>query len=238
MKNPKKAWKGKRLLRVRAKRLLKGLPKKMLNSLLRFFASKRLDDQNLTRVILGLGNPGRRYQATRHNFGVMVLGDLLRRRHLTFLPGRGSFEGSRVSSPGGDVLLVRPTTFMNHSGRAALEIRDRTGISADRFLVLCDDLDLPLGRIRLKQGGGSGGHRGLESLIRELQSEDFLRLRIGIGRPPEGVEVSDYVLSAFDGEELDRGRRIVESAADAVEMFLAEGLEKTAMRFNPLMIES
>ncbi len=155
---------------------------------------------------------------------------------MRFEPGKGSFEGVRLEESFGKALLALPSTFMNRSGVAGREICDLSGLDPGRCLVVLDDLDLPVGRLRFRAGGGSGGHRGLESLIYEWSREDFPRLRLGIGRPESG-EIPDFVLSPFPEEDLDRVNRIVEAAADAVLFYLEFGLERAASRFNSLNID-
>jgi len=185
---------------------------------------------------MGLGNPGRRYAATRHNIGARVLTALALGRGLDFHAGRGSFEAARMGFPGGEALLVLPTTFMNRSGIAGRELCELSGLQPDRILVLLDDLDLPLGRIRFRSDGSSGGHRGLGSLIHEWGRDDFPRLKLGIGRPEAG-SVHDHVLGEFREQDLDRVGRIVEAAAEAILVYLENGLERAANRFNSLDIE-
>ena len=208
----------------------------MISSLLRLFRRRSLDYAGLRHIVMGLGNPGRRYAATRHNIGARVLSELAREDGLDFLPGRGDFEGARLKGASWQALLVLPHTFMNRSGRAGVRVTELSGLSPERVLIVLDDLDLPLGRLRFRSGGGSGGHKGLESLIYEWGRDDFPRLRIGIGRPDEG-EIPNYVLSAFPEEDLDRVHRIVEAAAEAVRYYLGNGLERAASRFNSMNIE-
>jgi len=166
----------------------------------------------------------------------MALAALARREGIDFLPGRGDFQGSRLSGPDLQALLVLPTTFMNRSGVAGRQVAELTGLGADRILVILDDLDLPLGRLRFRRGGSSGGHRGLESLIVEWGSSDFPRLRLGIGRP-EGASVSDYVLEPFPDEDQPKVDRVVEVAAEAIRFYLESGLEEAAGRYNALQVD-
>lgn len=208
----------------------------MRKRLLSFFSRSSLSLDDLDKVILGLGNPGRRYAATRHNVGANAVLTLAARRGLRMLPGKGAYRGVRTPCEGGEALLALSSTFMNRSGRAGLELAEATGLAPGNFLVLLDDLDLPLGKLRFRAGGGTGGHRGLESLTALWGDDNFPRLRIGIGRP-EGCEVTEHVLSPFPEEDLDRVGRILEAAADAVSAFLDIGLERAANRFNTLKID-
>ena len=204
--------------------------------ILNLFRRSRLRYEDLDHLVLGLNNPGRRYAATRHNIGARVLARLVERESLSFHPGRGAFKGTRLKGTFGEALLALPTTFMNRSGIAGRELLGLTGLDTVQALAVFDDLDLPLGRIRFRASGGSGGHRGLESLIYEWGREDFPRLRVGIGRPESG-DIPDFVLAPFKEEDLDRVGRIVDAAADSVRFYLESGLERAANRFNSLIIE-
>jgi len=222
----------------------------------RHFTASALDYTGLSGIVLGLGNPGRRYAATRHNLGWLVVECLARRAGLALRPGRGDFHAARWQGPAGAVLLVTPTTFMNRSGEAARQLGALTGLAPARWLVIADDLDLPLGRLRLRARGGPGGHNGLASLIETWGDEGFARLRLGIGRPSaagpgadrpanggqapqpgqgEGDTVA-HVLGGFTAAEAPRAAALIEAAADAVTLVLAEGLERAAGRVNGLIV--
>ena len=178
-------------------------------------------------MIVGLGNPGRRYAHTRHNVGFDVL-DILAKRRKTRILGRqcralvGKFE-----SHGEQILLAKPQTFMNDSGDAVGQLVRRHKLEPDAVLVVCDDLDLPLGKIRIRLQGSSGGHKGMNSIVKHLHSTGFPRMRIGIGRSGDAI---DHVLSRFNRKE----RKIIDptlvQAADALDMILEEGIE-AAMNF-------
>lgn len=200
----------------------------------RLVASRGPSTRGLRHVVLGLGNPGSRHAATRHNAGFMVLDRLAERERLRFAPGRGDFVAARWSAPGGPALLAKPDTFMNDSGRAGEQLARQTGLAPADFLVVVDDIDLPLGRLRLRPRGGSGGHRGLASLLAHWGDGEFPRLRLGVG--PAVGDAADHVLAPFAREELDTVRKMVEAAADAVRGFLAEGLETAMNRTNSLSI--
>ena len=169
---------------------------------------------------MGLGNPGRSYERTRHNLGFLVA-DELARRHGGSWRKKKKAEAAGVALDHRDVTLLKPTTFMNNSGSAL------AGHTAGDLVVIHDDLDLPPGEVRVKVGGGAGGHNGLRSLIQNL-GNDFVRVRVGIGRPPIGVGVTDYVLGRMDATVRDA----VPTAADAVEAVLEEGPEAAMNRFN------
>jgi PTH1 family peptidyl-tRNA hydrolase len=169
---------------------------------------------------VGLGNPGRSYERTRHNVGFLVA-DELARRHGGSWRKRKKTEVAPVSLGLKEVTLLKPTTFMNNSGSAL------AGYNPEDLIVIHDDLDLPPGDVRVKVGGGAGGHNGLRSVIGRL-GPDFVRVRLGIGRPPVGAGVTDYVLSGMDAAVRDA----VPRAADAVEAVVEDGPEAAMNRFN------
>ncbi len=189
-------------------------------------------------LIVGLGNPGEEYAGTRHNVGFMVVKALARKHGLTFDGKEAKARIARGTVRGREVLLARPFTYMNLSGGAVGELVRRYDLPLERVLIVCDDLDLPLGTLRLRPGGGDGGHRGLRSIQEVLGTKAFPRLRVGIGRPPEGMEAADYVLSPFDEAE----RRLLEAevlprAVEAVELWLTEGIERAMNRVNRRRVE-
>ncbi len=190
-------------------------------------------------LLVGLGNPGPEYAETRHNVGSRCLARLARRHgielraHRLYSLGRGSIGGS-------EAVLARSRVYMNESGRAVAALLRQERVPLSRLLVVCDDLDLPLGKLRLRPGGGHGGHNGLRSIIAHLGSGDFPRLRIGIGRPlRDGRPVTDpdlvarYVLSVPTAAERPVLEEALELACDAIEVVLAEGLEAAMNRYNP-----
>jgi len=171
-------------------------------------------------VVVGLGNPGRSYERTRHNVGFLVA-DELARRHGGSWRAKKRAEAAPVGFGLKNVMLLKPKTYMNESGAAL------GGYEAARLIVVHDDLDLPAGDVRVKVGGGAGGHNGLRSIVRQL-GNDFVRVRIGIGRPPVGVAPVDYVLGRMDGIV----KEAVPRAADAVEAVIEYGPEAAMNRFN------
>jgi PTH1 family peptidyl-tRNA hydrolase len=197
--------------------------------LLRFF--RRGASSTLDMFVAGLGNPGREYERTRHNAGWLVLDELARRHNGLW---RGKFSGSLAELRLGDLrlALLKPETYMNESGRSVAAAARFFKAEPESLLVVHDDVDLEAGRLQARAGGGLAGHNGLRSLARDLGTQDFLRLRIGVGRPGRGDprSVSDWVLSPFGPEEdVDA---LVSRAADAVETLAREGLETTQARFN------
>lgn len=183
-------------------------------------------------LIVGLGNPGSRYARNRHNLGFQVLDRLAARHDLRFdrsqkqaLVAQGTIAGQRV-------LLAKPQTYMNASGEAVAPLARFYQIPLDRVMVIFDDLDLPLGTLRLRPGGGAGGHNGMRSIIHHLGSDAFPRLRIGIGRPPGRMAPTAYVLQDFRPEEEAEMAIVREQAADAIELWLSEGLPAAMNRYN------
>jgi PTH1 family peptidyl-tRNA hydrolase len=174
-------------------------------------------------MIVGLGNPGRRYQATRHNAGFMVVD----RIHDLLPPGsvRARFQADFFETQDGNqrVVLVKPQTFMNESGIAVGQLARWYKVPASRILVVYDDLDLPFGTLRIRAGGSAGGHNGVASTIAHLRSQDFPRLRVGIGRPRSGSTVP-YVLSAFSAVEKRELPGVLDRAAEAALTWLREGV--------------
>ena len=185
------------------------------------------------KLIVGLGNPGAEYAATRHNIGFMVLTKLL----AGFPAGRFT-ESSQASSRvfagrfrGRDLTLQMPQTFMNLSGEAVRPLAGRLKLAPEEILVISDDLDLPFGRLRLREGGSDGGHNGLKSIIEELGSDRFKRLRVGIGRPVPH-HGADYVLSTFEGSEAAALDTVLDTAAAAVKAVLSGGMVRAMNEFN------
>jgi PTH1 family peptidyl-tRNA hydrolase len=185
-----------------------------------FFNRDANDDGGLLKspVVVGLGNPGRSYERTRHNAGYLIA-DELARRHAGSWRKRKKADAAPITLA--HATLLKPTTFMNNSGSAVSDYRP------EDLIVVHDDLDLEAGTVRVKVGGGAGGHNGLRSIIGRL-GNDFVRVRIGIGRPPPGVGVTDYVLSRMDSVV----KEAVPTAADAVEFLLGHGPEAAMNRFN------
>ena len=185
----------------------------------------------LDLLVAGLGNPGREYGRTRHNAGWLVLDELARRHGGSW---RSKFSGSLLEVRFGDarVALLKPETYMNESGRSTGAAARFFKVEPEQVLVVHDDVDLETGRLQARAGGGLAGHNGLRSLAQHLGSQDFLRLRIGVGRPGRGDRrsVADWVLSPFAPE--DDAEALVSHAADAVEAIVAEGLEAAQQRFN------
>ncbi len=183
-------------------------------------------------LIVGLGNPGRRYHETRHNIGFAVADELARRPGAMFEHGRANALTARIGTGPSAVLIVKPLTMMNLSGEAVAGLAHFFKIDPPDILVVADDVSLPLGRLRLRARGSAGGHNGFRSIIGLLGTEEFPRLRIGVGRGDPRRELADHVLARFDADETAAVIESVARAADAVECFIAEGVEAAMNRFN------
>lgn len=177
-------------------------------------------------IVVGLGNPGREYEETRHNVGFMVADALAERAATRISDKKFKARIGRGRLKGEDILLMKPETYMNLSGESVGPALGFFKLSTAQVIVVHDELDLPLGTVRLKKGGGHGGHNGLRSLKKHLPDDGFLRVRIGIGRPPPRWDSADYVLSRFTREEWSEVDRALNDAANAVEAVLEKGASK------------
>jgi PTH1 family peptidyl-tRNA hydrolase len=190
------------------------------------------------KLIVGLGNPGRRYAGTRHNVGFDVLDTIAERNRVAWesapaealmarwrMPREGQHEGAVV-------VLAKPLTFMNLSGGAIVDLLQFYKIDRSELLVIVDDINIELARLRARPGGSAGGHNGLKSVIAQLGSEEFARLRVGVGRGDARRELSDHVLATFDADERPIVAEAVGRAADAAELFVTEGIQSVMNRFN------
>jgi peptidyl-tRNA hydrolase, PTH1 family len=183
-------------------------------------------------LIVGLGNPGREYAQTRHNVGFQILTRLAEKHGLSFsrMQNQALVAAGRIG--GARVVLAKPQTWMNESGKAVGPLARFYKVELTRLLVVLDDLDIPAGTIRLRSEGGSGGHRGMRSIIERLGTQDFPRLRVGIGHPPGRMDPVDYVLLPFTHDEESLMDMTRERAVEAIEYFLAEGIMAAMNRFN------
>lgn len=182
-------------------------------------------------LVAGLGNPGPRYVDTRHNVGFLVVDRLARRAMTEVDQERSGAKVAKARVADQPVVLAKPFTFMNCSGGPAQALAAFYKVPVDKVIVVHDDLDLPFGDVRVKQGGGHGGHNGLRDIASHL-GRDHLRVRCGIGRPPAGWDTANYVLGRWTPEEADRLADVVETAADATEAILRDGAEAAMNRFN------
>jgi PTH1 family peptidyl-tRNA hydrolase len=183
-------------------------------------------------LIVGLGNPGAEYAAHRHNVGFRVVQMLAHTHGLAFSRRRGKARVAEGQIAGRRVILAQPRTFMNLSGKAVGKLSRAFDVPPEHILVVYDDLDLPLGRLRLRSEGGSGGHRGMRSIIDKLGTQSFPRLRVGIDRPPGRMDPADYVLQPFANDEEPIISEVLEQAVAAIECWLEEGIVAAMDRFN------
>lgn len=182
-------------------------------------------------LILGLGNPGEHYRRTRHNAGFWAVEELARKHGATMKTKKG-YDLAEVRFYTEDVYLARPFTYMNLSGKAIRKLRRKLKTDPASILVIHDDIDLKPGTIRVRKGGSSGGHLGVQSVIESLGTSDFPRIRVGVGRPPEGMDPAKYVLLETKGSDLDELLAWCERAATAAEVVVMDGLETAMNLFN------
>ena len=190
-------------------------------------------------LVVGLGNPGPGYAGNRHNVGQMVLDELARRASVSF--SSRSVGGARAATaearlgtlpggvPGPRVVLAKPSTYMNVSGGPVAGLAQYFGVDADHVVVVHDELDIPFADLRLKIGGGEGGHNGLRDVTKALGTKEYVRVRVGVGRPPGRMDAADYVLKDFGGTERKELPWLVDAAADAVEMVVTQGLQQAQL---------
>ncbi|MBD7979441.1 MULTISPECIES: aminoacyl-tRNA hydrolase [Oerskovia] len=190
-------------------------------------------------LVVGLGNPGPTYAGNRHNIGHMVLDVLAGRSGSTFSAhkARAAVAEARLGvlpggAPGPRVILAKPSTYMNTSGGPVAGLAQYFGIDPDHVVVVHDEVDIPFGDVKLKSGGGEGGHNGLRDITKALGTRDYLRVRAGVGRPPGRMDTADFVLKNFSGAEAKELPFLLDDAADAVEMVLTEGLLAAQGKFH------
>lgn len=194
-------------------------------------------DKNPPYLIVGLGNPGREFRNNRHNIGFMLMDHLAKRYGETFSRVEARALVVKTKYIDTRLILAKPQTFMNNSGQSISSLIRFYKIPLDRLMIAYDDVDLPLGKLRIRSSGGSGGHRGMKSIIERLGTEDFPRLRIGIGRPPGRMEATDYVLKDFTKDEQLLLPEILDSSIDAILTFINSGIDNAMNQFNALLID-
>lgn len=196
------------------------------------------------KLIVGLGNPGRIYKNSRHNIGFSVLDALAKSQEIVFKKEADVYswtaklvDGSK-KTPAPHLVLAQPQTFMNLSGFSVRALLKKYKVGLEDLLVVCDDLDLELGRIKIKGCGSSAGHRGIKSIIGTLKSSNFCRLRLGIGRPDIGRDAAAYVLSAFTREEKKTVKCAIDNACECIKIWVAQGITPAMDRFNKRIVTS
>jgi PTH1 family peptidyl-tRNA hydrolase len=185
-----------------------------------------------TYLITGLGNPGREYRLTRHNVGFMAIDALVKEWSLTTQKIQSKAIITTGNIKGNKVILAKPQTYMNLSGQAVSGLMNFYKISLDHLLVIHDDIDLPFGTIRIRPGGGSAGQKGVGSIIERLGTQEFARMRLGVGRPPGQMESADYVLQSFSKEDEEFLKGFLQKAGEAAEEFIIQGLNAAMNKFN------
>lgn len=183
-------------------------------------------------LVVGLGNPGAVYANTRHNVGFMTVDLMVNEMGWGWSEHLAAGLVAKGRLGGKELLLLKPLTFMNRSGLAVREVVREYSLSYEHIIVVYDDMDIPLGSLRIRLHGGAGGHRGLQSVIEELGSEGFKRIRIGIGRPPAGKKPADYVLEPFSPEEFKVLEQVLCHAVEAIKTIVTEGADAAMNRFN------
>lgn len=184
------------------------------------------------KLIIGLGNPGKTYEQTRHNIGFHVIDHLASKWNAPLTQAKFKGMYSVIHRPEGKVVLLKPLTYMNLSGESVSALMDYYDIDIDDIIVIYDDLDLPTGQLRLRQKGSAGGHNGIKSLIQHLGTQNFNRIRIGISRPPAGMKVPDYVLAKFNAEEKPLMQEAVGKSADACNYWLSKPFIEVMNEYN------
>jgi len=179
-------------------------------------------------VLVGLGNPGRQYSDTKHNFGFWVLDQFVKNSSLKFQAGKGDYLLAKKEN----LLCIKPTTFMNSSGKALLDIKQYFKINTYNFLIIYDDIDLNLGTLRFRENGGSGGHKGIGSIIYHFQSEKFDRLRIGIATDENLRPSEKFVLSPFSNKDEDLKNEVIGQACESIDYYLSHKMNETMNKYN------
>lgn len=195
----------------------------------------------MLKIVVGLGNPGLKYEFTRHNIGFRVIDSLARDIEIEFKKVKSYYSLiSRGMINNYKVIMVKPQTFMNLSGRAVSKVVSYYKIPLQDLLIVYDDLNLELGQVRIRKKGSAGGHKGIESIMQYLDSEEIPRLRIGIGNPSVNFNFSyvSYVLSNFDNEERDKIGEVIQLSTDAIKTVIEDGFEKAMRKYNRKLIES
>jgi PTH1 family peptidyl-tRNA hydrolase len=184
------------------------------------------------KLIVGLGNPGERYQATRHNLGFLIIERIAARHGLRLERKVHEALVDSFKLDGATIVLAKPQAYVNRSGAVVVNLLQEFALTPADLIVINDDLDLPFGRIRIRPSGSAGGHRGLASVTESLAGAPFCRVRVGIGRPPEGKEAAQYVLESFSATELDQLGEVIDRAAESAMCLVRDGLERAMAEYN------
>ena len=179
-------------------------------------------------ILVGLGNPGRKYSDTKHNFGFWILDRFAEKNFLTFQAGKGDY----LLAKKGKLVCIKPTTYMNDSGGPLFDVKQFFKVDPESFLIIYDDLDIPLGTLRFRKGGGTGGHKGIESIIYQMQSEDFNRLRMGIATDDNMRPSEKYVLSPFQNRDEEIKNEMIEKACEGIDYYFSHNMKETMNQYN------
>jgi len=204
----------------------------LLSNLKKIFFGKFDEKEQVMNLVIGLGNPETRYRYTRHNIGFMVLEEIAARWEVPLKQKSFNALWNRGKITGKNVLLAMPQTYMNLSGNSVRALLAFFKVDVANLIVIHDDLDLPFGKIRLKVGGGDAGHKGLKSIIASLGSADFMRVRMGIGKPSEKTPVEDYVLQKFNSDESALLEQIIQSASEATADIIKSGMQQAMAKYH------
>lgn len=205
---------------------------KFFNAIKKNGSPEDADFSGITYLLVGLGNPGREYRESRHNFGFMVADRIAERLNTGFTKVQFKALISKASFEGKKIIIAKPQTYMNLSGQAVIPLMHYYKIPQSRLLVIHDDLDIPFSVLRMRPAGGNGGQKGLGSIIEQLGNQDFARLRCGIGHPPGQMDVKDYVLNKFTKDECELLPSLIDNAAEAALAFISDGLQAAMTRYN------
>lgn len=184
------------------------------------------------KLVVGLGNPGQKYARSRHNIGFQCIDAISRNMGITMSDRRQLAVIGQGSLDGEEVVLAKPRTFMNHSGEAISYLISRFYTTIQDLIVIYDDMDLPLGKIRIRPSGSAGGHRGVESIIGAMKSNDFVRIRVGVGRPPQGMSEVGFVLGTFNAQESTLIEEVVDTVRNVVADVIGHDLDWAMNRYN------
>ncbi len=192
------------------------------------------------KLIAGLGNPGARYELTRHNIGFIILDLFASQLGIRFREGKGDWHEAHGKINGEEVVLLKPVSFMNNSGMVIKDFLERNRVNKEELLVVTDDFQLPLGTVRIRKSGSDGGHNGIASIIYELETQEFPRMRVGIGKetPLLKDEHIDFVLNEFNGKEIETLKYLVPHYIDCIESFVINGVNSTMNNFNKSFLET
>jgi PTH1 family peptidyl-tRNA hydrolase len=183
-------------------------------------------------LVVGLGNPGKRYALTRHNAGFMAVDTLSSRTGADCSRSQFGALVDRTDVSSNPVVLAKPQSFMNRSGQPVASLKGYYKVDAEQVVVIHDELDLPFGTVKVKLGGGHGGHNGLRDIMKHFSGKDFVRVRVGVSRPPPGWDVANYVLAPWSGDEQDQLEDVMRRAADAVEVIVSDGAKSAMNQIN------